>query len=113
MKVSEDRMHRLAEAARDSGMRINEEARQLVEEGQSADFYRGYVSGVAGIVTLCRCFLKSVGEAVDADLRHGHGVETAVIEHSIIEVVELMTMHMAAPAAAAAERYLQARNQNR
>ncbi len=76
VRVTEDGVRRLAEAARNSKLRIDEEAKRLVAEEQSADFYHGYVSGVAGVVTLCRYFLKSFGEAVDAHPRHDHGVET-------------------------------------
>lgn len=107
VRVSEEGLRRLAEVAQNSGFRIDEEARRLVEEGRSADYYLGYANGVAGVITLCRSVIAKLGGAADANPHRDS--QTVAGEHLVMEVIELITMRAVAPAAVAAEHYVKAR----
>ena len=110
-RVSEEGMLRLAEAARESKLRIDEEAQRLVDEGQSPEYYLGYVNGIAAVITLCRGLAKELGER--AGVNPHRCAETIVGESIVTEVVELITMRTAVPAAVAAGRFLEAQSRSR
>lgn len=102
-KVTEDGARRALEAARRAGLKVDDAARAFVAEGESADFYLGYLSGIACAVTHSRSFLKKLGEAVDSDSRiDAEGTSSL---HLIADAVEQITMRVAAPAIAAAARW--------
>lgn len=106
-RVSEEGLRRLVEAAQDLNFRIDDEARRLVEEGRTPDYYLGYANGVAGVITLCRALVAKLGTAAEANSRQD--AETIAGEHLVMEVAELITMRAAAPAAIAAERFFGAK----
>lgn len=111
IKLFEEDVRRLVEAARESGLKIDEEARASVEPERSPEFYLGYLSGIMCAVTICRNFIGTLGTRMDQDSHKGAKDFTA--EKLAVEPVELITMHTAGPAAVAAELYVEALSQLR
>jgi len=107
-KVTEEEARRALESARSGGLKINEAARAFVAAGESADFYLGYLSGIACVVTISRSFLQTLGEAVGSET--DRSAEGAANLHLIGEAVEVITMGAAAPAAVVAELHWEASN---
>ncbi len=108
LKVSEENMRRALDLARNSGLKIDDAARAFVMEGESAEFYLGFLSGIRCAVTLSRCFLQRLSEAADS-VAHHKADEVASL-YLIGEAVEIITMGFAGPAAVSAERCLEVQN---
>ena len=108
IKLFEEDVRRLVEAARESGLKIDEEARASVEPERSPEFYLGYLSGIMCAVTICRNFISTLGAQMGQDSHNG--LRDFSAESLVINTVELITMHTAGPAAVAAESYFEARS---
>ncbi len=104
-KMTEEEARRVLDAARSAGLKIDDAARAFVAESKSADFYLGFLSGIACVVTTSRSFLQTLGEAIVSETCRD--AEAAANLHLVGEAVDILTMRTAPPSAVAAERLLE------